>query len=147
MARFRLSNSLDPMAGLLALQHELERAFENPPVNFGLSGRGVFPPLNVFADKDDLVVRVEVPGVSPDSLKIETHGRTLTISGVRESTPSASASFHRRERDAGQFARSIQLPEGLDGSAAQASYQHGILTVRVPKKEEAKPRQITVQAA
>jgi HSP20 family protein len=139
---------LDPMSGLLALQRELERVFQNPlDVDLGVSGRGVFPAVNIFNDRDGYVVRLEVPGASPDQLQIEAQGRTLTIKGQRERRAAEGASFHRRERNWGQFSRSLQLPESLDLARADATYKHGILTVRVPKREEAKPRQIAVKAA
>ena len=148
MALFRGSSGFDPVGGLLTLQRELERVFDKPfGFDLGPSGRGVFPPVNVFADKDGYVVKMEVPGVAPEHVAIETEGRTLTISGKREVPPPSEGSFHRRERGAGQFARSFQLPADVDTSRAEASYKHGILTVRVPKKEEAKPRQIAVKAA
>ena len=72
---------------------------------------------------------------------------TLKISSKREVPPPTEGSFHRRERGTGQFSRSFQLPADVDPARAEASYKHGILSVRVPKKEEAKPRQITVKAA
>ncbi|MND04646.1 Spore protein SP21 [compost metagenome] len=71
----------------------------------------------------------------------------MNVSGKREVPPPTEGSFHRRERGTGQFSRSFQLPADVDLSRAEASYKHGILTVRVPKKEEAKPRQITIKAA
>jgi HSP20 family protein len=146
MSLLRFSNGLD---ALQALQRELDRAFENPSGgDFGISGRGLFPAVNVFWEKDGgCVLHIEVPGVSPESLTIESQGRTLTLSGKRETQSPQNASFHRRERAAGAFSRSVQLPDDLDLSAAQASYKHGVLTLRIPKKEAAKPRTITVQAA
>ena len=146
MTLFQVSQSLDPVSGLLELQRELDRAFERSPgVGAGLSGRGVFPPVNIFSDKDGYIVRVEIPGVAPDQLAIETHGRTLTISGKRDVTVPSGGSFHRRERGSGEFSRSLQLPDDLDLGRTEASCQLGILTIRIPKKEEAKPRQITVK--
>ena len=91
-------------------------------------------------------MHVEIPGVAPDQLTIETHGRTLTISGKRDVSVPAGGSFHRRERGSGEFSRSLQLPDDLDSERAEASYQLGILTVRIPRKEAAKPRQIAVKA-
>jgi HSP20 family protein len=147
MALFRFS-SPNPVGGLLALQRELERMVENPlGFDLGVSSRGVFPPVNIFNDKDGYVVRLEVPGVAAEQIKIESHGRTLTISGQREVASPAQASSHRREREAGEFSRSLQLPNDLDATRAEAAYKHGILTIRIPKHEEAKPRQITVKAA
>ncbi len=148
MALFRLSSGLDPVSGLLTLQRELERVFDKPfGIDLGPSGRGVFPSVNVFTDRDGYLVKVEIPGIAPDKVEIEAEGRTLTISGSRDDAPPAEGSFHRRERGAGRFSRSLQLPADLDASRAEASYKLGVLTVRVPKKEEAKPRQITIKAA
>jgi len=148
MAIFRFSPSFDPVNSLLNLQRELDRAFENPlGFDFGLSGRGIYPPVNVFSNKDDYVVKMEVPGVAPEKLNIESHGRTLTISGKREAQIPQGGSFHRRERNSGEFSRSLQLPADLDLSRSEASYKHGMLTIRIPKREEAKPRQITVKAS
>ncbi|MGE0682346.1 MAG: Hsp20/alpha crystallin family protein [Candidatus Binatia bacterium] len=148
MALFRFSPSFDPANALLNLQRGLDRAFDNSlGFDFGLSGRGVYPPVNVFSDKDGYVVKMEVPGMSPEKVNIEAHGRTLTISGKREATTPQGGSFHRHERRSGEFSRSLQLPTDLDLSQAAATYKQGMLTVRIPKKEEAKPRQITVKAA
>lgn len=148
MALFRLPAELDPVSGLQTLQRELERAFENPfGFDLGPSGRGVFPPVNVFSNQDHYVVRAEAPGVAPEDLEIETQGRTLTIRGKRTVASLEGGSFHRRERSAGQFSRSLQLPADLDVARAEASCKHGVLTIRIPKREEAKPRQITVKTA
>jgi HSP20 family protein len=148
MALFRFSPDLDPVDALLSLQRELARVFESPfGVELGPSGRGVYPAMNIFTDKNGYVLRMEVPGVPPESIQIEARGRTLTVSGKREGKVPESGSFHRRERGTGEFSRSVQLPADLDPSHAEASCKHGILNVRIPKKEEAKPRQIAVQAA
>ena len=148
MALSNFSPSADPVSRLLTLQHELERMFENPlGLNLGFSGRGVFPAVNIFSDKDNCVVRLEVPGVPPDQISVETQGRTLTVAGQRDSAAPAGSGFHRRERDSGAFSRSLQLPDDLDVARSEASYAHGVLTLRIPKKEAAKPRQITVKAA
>jgi len=147
MALYRFGSG-DPVSGLLALQRELDRVFDKPlGIDLGPSGRGVFPPVNVFADREGYVVKLEVPGIAPENVNIESEGRTLTVSGKREDTPPNAGSFHRRERGYGQFSRSLQLPPDLDASRAEATCKHGILTVRIPKKEEAKPRQISIKAA
>jgi HSP20 family protein len=148
MALFRFSPALDPINGLLTLQRELDRAFNNPLMSdFGLSGRGVYPPVNVFSNQDGYLVKMEAPGLNPEHLNIEAHGRTLTLRGKRETVAPQGGSFHRRERNSGEFSRSLQLPVDLDLTRAEASYKQGMLTLRIPKKEEAKPRQISVKAA
>lgn len=137
-----------PFDRLLSLQRELDRAFENPSgFELSASGRGVFPPVNVFRDTEGYLVRAEVPGVPPEKVNIEIHGRTLTISGERAAEPVEGASFHRRERDSGKFSRSFTLPANLDVETASANHKHGVLTIRVPLKAAAKPRHIEVKAA
>jgi len=148
MALFRFTPSRDPFNALMNLQRELDRVFDKPRgVDFGLSGRGVYPSVNVFSDQDGYVVKMEVPGMEPEKLTIDAQGRTLTISGKREGTAPQGGSFHRRERRSGEFSRSLQLPADLDFSRAEAAYKQGMVTVRIPKSEEAKPRQITIKAA
>ena len=148
MTFFRFMPELDPVSGLSTLQRELERAWQRP-FGGGLtpSGQGVFPPVNVFNDRDGYVVKVEVPGIPPEQINIEGNGRTLTISGSRTPEAPQGGAFHRRERSGGQFSRSLQLPEELDVGRSEASYKYGVLTIRIPKREEAKPRQISVKAA
>lgn len=133
---------------LLALQQELDRVFEKPfGINLGLSSRGVFPPMNVFRDDKGIVIRLEAPGVAPDRLQIESHGPTLAVGGKRESAAPEGASHHRRERGSGEFSRSVQLPADVDPSQAEATYKNGMLTIRVPKRAELKPRPIAVRSA
>jgi HSP20 family protein len=148
MALMRFSSELDPVDALLALQRELSSTLDRPfGLDLGPSGRGVYPAINVFTDREGYVLRMEVPGVAPEGLEIESQGRTLRISGKRDIKPPGEGSFHRRERAGGEFSRSLQLPADLDVARAQASCKHGMLTIRIPKSEEAKPRQISVKAA
>ena len=148
MAILRTAPEVDPIGALLALQRELGRTLEHPFwSDLGPSGRGVYPAINVFGDRDGYVLRMEVPGVSSESMQIETEGRTLTISGRRARQAPENGSFHRRERSFGEFSRSLELPADVDPSRAEASYRHGMLTIRIPKREEAKPRQISIKAA
>jgi HSP20 family protein len=148
MALMRFSSELDPVDALLALQRELSSTFERPfGLDLGPSGRGVYPAINVFTDREGYVLRMEVPGVAPEGLEIETQGRTLRVSGKRDIKPPGEGSFHRRERAGGEFSRSLQLPADLDVARAEAACKHGMLTIRIPKSEEAKPRQISVKAA
>ncbi len=129
------------------LQEDLERTFFRP-VGWdpGPSGRGVHPPVNVFRDDEGFVIHVEVPGYRPEDLSLETRDQTLKIHGKRgEEAPEGS--YHRRERSAGEFSRSLQLPRELDPARAGASCKNGVLTVRVPLREEVRPRQIEVRAS
>ncbi len=143
------ARTLEPFDALRRLQDELERAFGSDPGWFGLgpSGRGVFPPVNVFGGNDETVIRIELPGLTPGSIAIESRGDTLAISAKREPARPAQGSFHRRERWSGEFSRSLRLPPEFDPARAEAGYKNGVLTVRVPRREETKPRQITIRAS
>ena len=148
MALIRFSSQHDPTNAILGLQREVERAFRNPlGRTLGLSGRGVHPPINVFGNDEGYLVRVEVPGLTPADINIESQGHTLVISGKRQPNAPEGGSFHRRERDNGSFSRSLQLPEDLDLSHTEATYKHGMLTLQIPRREEAKAHQITVTVA
>jgi HSP20 family protein len=148
MALFRYGRDMDPVNSLFRLQEELQRAFESPHgLGLGLLGRGAHPPVNIFRGGDDVVIRLEEPGFAPEALSIESLGQTLTVSGKPPADSHAEGGYHRRERVASEFSRSIQLPREVDPTRATAQYKHGVLTVRVPAREEAKARQITVQSA
>jgi HSP20 family protein len=149
MPAIQWSRDLDPVGALMRLQEELGRTFFRPVGwDLGLSGRGVHPPVNVFQNElGEYVIHVEVPGYKPSELSLESRGQTLTISGKREEKEPAAGSFHRRERRGGEFSRSLQLPRELDPSRAEASSTNGILSIRVPLREEARPRRIDVRAS
>jgi HSP20 family protein len=148
MALLRFSPDLGPVSNLLTLQNELERFLRNPAYGLGVSGAGGFPPANIFDSGDGVAVIAEIPGIDPSSISVSGQGSTLTIAGERRRETSTDATgYHRRERPFGEFSRSIQLPEQLDLDKAAASYEAGVLTVRVPKAEAAKPRQISVKSA
>jgi HSP20 family protein len=130
------------------LQRELERLARNPAMSLGLSGQGAYPPINVFDSGEGMVIVAEVPGLDPAQIELGCQGRTLTIRSERKPLEGGekAVGYHRRERSFGAFSRSIQLPEDLDLQSASAKYENGLLVIRVPKAESAKPRQITIQA-
>jgi HSP20 family protein len=108
----------------------------------------VYPALNIYNDGESFVLRAEVPGVDPKSLDIEVTGDTLTLRGERKLPElPEGASYHRRERDFGQFRRSFTLPEKVNSSKVVAKCEDGILEVRLPHAEEAKARKIAVKAS
>ena len=148
MALLRFSPNVDPVSNLLALQSDLERFLRNPGYGLGVSASGGFPPVNIFDTGDGVAVIAEIPGIDSKTIDVSGQGHTLTIKGERRRETSTEATgYHRRERSFGEFSRSIQLPEQLDIDKAAASYDAGILTVKIPKAEAAKPRQIAVKSA
>lgn len=102
-------------------------------------------PLNVRADEEAYVITAAVPGLKPDDLKIEVLDDVVTLRGQ---IPDAEANdgYLLRELSAGEFERSLRLPDPLDASKAEASVENGLLTVRIPKADEARPKTIRVQA-
>ncbi|MBI5511252.1 MAG: Hsp20/alpha crystallin family protein [Deltaproteobacteria bacterium] len=107
----------------------------------------VYPALNIYDDGETFVVRAEVPGVDPKNIEVEATGDTLTIRGERVlPEPGANASYHRRERDSGQFRRSFTMPKPIDNTKVIAGCVNGVLELRLPYAEEAKRRKITVKA-
>jgi HSP20 family molecular chaperone IbpA len=93
-----------PFDTLLNLQRNIDRSFKtSPALDMGLSGRGAFPPVNVFSEKDGYVVRMEAPGLQLDQLSMESHGRTLMLKGERALKTPEGGSFHRRERKSGHY--------------------------------------------
>jgi len=145
MALFRHGRELDPANALFRLQADLERTFDSPfGHGLGLLGRGVHPPINIFTSGEDIVLRIEVPGFAPADLALASQGQTLTLSGKPVAQIPAGGAYHRRERAGGAFSRSIQLPREVDPARAAAQCKHGVLTIRVPTREEVKPRQISI---
>jgi len=107
----------------------------------------VYPPLNVYDNGEGYVVRAEVPGIDPKSLDVQVAGGTLSIRGERKQAQDSSGnSYHRRERDFGEFSRSLTLPKKVDNSKTMASLVDGVLELHLPYAEETKPRKITVRA-
>ena len=101
------------------------------------ASRAVLPPVDAYSDDEGLVVRLEVPGVPPESLSIETRDRTLAIRS--EASDEGETALRRRG-----FTRSFRLPPDVDVERAEARHEHGVLTIRIPKSEAARPREIEV---
>jgi HSP20 family protein len=109
-------------------------------------GAGVFPPMNVTQDDDNFYLRAEVPGIKPNELFLSAVRNRVSLAGKREiQREHERASYHRRERAEGTFNRTVTLPTEIDPERVDARYADGILTLTLPKAEEAKPRQITVR--
>lgn len=110
------------------------------------AGSGVFPPINVTQDGDSFYLRAEVPGIKASELSISALGNRVTIAGKREiPNEHERASYHRKERPEGSFNRTLALPAELDVERIDARYVDGILTLKLPKAEAAKPRVINVK--
>jgi HSP20 family protein len=128
-----------PTFGRLAsLQDELDRLFESPLTGWA-------PALDVHEDKDGFSIRVELPGMKREDIEVSLQDGALVISGERkEEQVQEGTEVHRQERFYGRFSRALTLPSAVAGDKVKAQYKDGILTVTLPKAEEAKPKAITV---
>jgi HSP20 family protein len=103
--------------------------------------------MNAWTTEDEEVVTAELPGINPNELEITIANEVLTISGERKPAENPDeVRYHRRERAAGKFTRSIQLSFPVDSEAVNAHYENGILTVTLPRTENDKPRKIAVKS-
>ena len=104
------------------------------------------PPVDVAEDNDKIHVKVEVPGMDEKDLRISFEDGLLTVSGERQFERKEDRNYHRIERAYGSFVRTFSLPRSVDASQIVANYRNGVLEIEIPKKEEAKPRQIQINA-
>jgi HSP20 family protein len=124
------------------LHNEMTRLFGR----FASAG-GEYPPLNAWEDDSAYYVEAELPGVEMSDLEIEvTGGNQLSLKGERKSPAVEKGSWHRRERGFGSFARLLDLPNQVDVDNVEARMQNGVLLIRLPKSEKARPRRIEVKA-
>jgi HSP20 family protein len=136
-----------PFADFESVRREMLRLLDTVAGDtFGDAGAGVFPPMNITQDDDNFYLRAEVPGIKPDELSISAVRNRVSLAGKREiQREQAQVSYHRKERAEGSFNRTVTLPGEVDAERVDARYADGILTLTLPKAEEAKPRQIAVR--
>jgi HSP20 family protein len=142
----------DPFSEALSLRDAMGRLFEQavlqPTGDSGSPANGAFAPaLDVHETQDAYTVTASLPGVRPEDVNIQYQQGVLSISGsMQEEQQREQGTYHLRERRRGRFSRTINLPDWVDADRAQATFEHGVLELRLPKAEETKPRRIQVQA-
>ncbi len=130
-----------------AMNSLLQESFVRPGSMQGQDGHGTLP-LDVSETEGEYVVKASLPGVRPEDVEITVHGDTLTIRGESKAEEDKKGEqWHLRERRYGAFQRSVALATPVDSDRANAQYEHGVLTLTLPKSESAKPRQIKVGGA
>ncbi len=106
------------------------------------------PSLDAHEDKDKYVVALEVPGLKKEDINVSVHDGVLTVSGERKNEKTVTeGTVHRRERFYGKFSRSVSMPTAVNAAKVSAVYKDGVLTVEVPKAEEAKPKTVEVKVS
>lgn len=138
----------DPFRELHTLQNRMSRLFEE---QYGgrdealMSSGNFVPPVDIYEDQHGIQLKLEVPGVDQKDLNINVENNVLTVSGERKfEQEQKEENFHRIERRYGSFTRSFTLPNTVDTGKITADYNSGVLSIRLVKREEAKPKQIKV---
>ena len=147
MATFRWPVGWDPFGGLRVMQRELDRLVARTGLGESQRvGGGTYPPVNVLNGPDELVVQCEVAGVKRAELDLSITGETLVVKGAKQTLEEGGeVRYQRRERGVGDFSRTIVLPDKIDPDKVEATLNAGILTIRLPKSEAARPKQIKVR--
>ena len=147
MARIRW----EPARELNSLQTEMNRLFNTffdapAPANAAsVAQRRWVPAMDLIETPEDFVLHADLPGLAEGDVKIELDDTVLTISGERKAAhESHKEGYYRVERGWGAFSRSLTLPEGVDADAVKASFDRGVLEVRIPKPEQRKPRKVSI---
>ncbi|MFP4644922.1 MAG: Hsp20/alpha crystallin family protein [Spirochaetales bacterium] len=136
-----------PSNELRRLQDEINSLFNFDGWDFapGLFDRNMAPALDMVENTDDFVVTVDLPGVSQDDVDLSVADNVLTIKGEKKGeSESEERNYFRKETWQGSFQRTVSLPQGVDPDNVQAEMKNGVLSITLPKREEAKPRKINV---
>jgi HSP20 family protein len=136
----------DPLREAAAVHSELSRLmnglFEGP----GRTSQAWVPTLDVWETEDALHYAFDLPGIPKDAIEIEVEDGALTVTATREREQKVDGDRYQRfERRYGTFSRTVGLPQGVSEDEIKASYEHGVLEIRVPKPEQAKPKRIEIQ--
>jgi len=140
----------EPLRELSTLQNEVNRLFNtvfDTPATGGSTGslRRWMPAMDLVETQDHFVLRADLPGLTEQDVNIELEDNVLTVSGERRAEhEDEKEGYHRVERAFGSFSRTLTLPKGVDAEAISASFDKGVLEVRVPKPEARKPRRISI---
>jgi HSP20 family protein len=139
----------EPLRELGSLQNEMNRlfntVFDAPAPGNGGAMRRWMPAMDLIETGEHFVLRADLPGMDQDDIQIELEDGTLTLSGERKAEHESNGEgYYRVERAFGTFARTLTLPQGVDPEAVAASFDRGVLEIRVPKPEARKPRRIEI---
>lgn len=142
----------EPFRDLMTTQREFDRLFKEAfsPI-FGegeLSTRTWAPPVDIYENENDIVLKAELPGVEPRDVEVRVEDSTLYLKGERKfEKETKEENYHRVERSYGSFARSFSLPNSISADKVKAEYKDGLLTLTLPKREEAKPKTIKIDVS
>ena len=131
----------DPWREIDRLQRDASSIFTLPMRRPGAA----YPPMKIHTGEEDVIITAEIPGIDPADIDLTVTGDTLTIRGTRKAQEAKEGeTWHRRERGAGNFYRTVQLPYNVESNKVQADYVGGVLKIELPRAEADKPRKISV---
>ncbi|WP_373047598.1 Hsp20/alpha crystallin family protein [Vulgatibacter sp.] len=138
----------DPFADLVNLQEQMNHLFDDrlyrPRRETSLAR--FTPPVDIYEDAEGITLTAELPGVAPEDVEVKVEDSTLSISGTRKlEREEKKENYHRLERSYGSFLRSFSLPPNVDVEHIRAENRHGVLSIFLPRREEARPRRIDVK--
>ena len=139
----------EPFRDLLTTQREFDRLFKEAfsPMSgeTEVSTRSWAPPVDIYETDDAIVLKAELPGIDPKDVEVRVEDNTLYLKGERKYEKEVKEqNYHRIERSYGSFARSFSLPSSINAEKVKAEYKDGLLTLTMPKREEAKPKTIKI---
>lgn len=139
----------DPFRALIGIQERVSRLLNDSNSRLGEEGYGAWvPPVDIFQNAENLVIRAELPGIEKDEIDIRAENGVLLLQGERKPEEDMDdQNTFRRERVFGRFTRSFTLPTTVDAARISARYRDGILEIVLPKAESAKPKKVTIEAA
>lgn len=139
----------EPFRNVFTAQREFDRLFRG-----ALAGqeedstRTWAPPVDIYENGDNLMLKAELPGINPNDVEVRVEDNTLYLKGERKfENEVKEQNYHRVERSYGTFARTFSLPNSVDADKVAANYQDGVLTLTMPKREEAKPKTIKINVS
>ena len=131
----------DPLAGMRLFEDAVTRLFSEPA-----TGRPWTPDVDIYETENELVLKADLPDVKLEDIDLRVENQVLTLKGERRfEKEETNKGYHRIERSYGLFTRSFSIPPTVEADKVSADYKNGVLTVALPKKEAAKPRQVKVE--
>ena len=144
---------LDPAREAMSLREAMDRLFEESFLRPGFFGNGesgaAMLPMDMYETENEVVVKAAVPGVKPEDIEVTVTGDLLTMKGEFKSESEQTdekRNWHRQERRYGSFSRQVTLPAAVNSDACQADFEDGVLTLKLPKAEEAKVKRVQIQS-
>ncbi|MEV4419918.1 Hsp20/alpha crystallin family protein [Patulibacter sp. NPDC049589] len=139
----------EPARDFASLQQDVNRVFASffDPSTTNASAGSWIPPVDLEELDDSFLLIADLPGVAEDDVAIDVEGDTLTLSGARTRARSKGARAVRTERGSGAFQRRLTMPEGVDADEITATFDRGVLEIRIPKPAKSQPRRVSIQVA